>query len=202
MRIKICGITSGKDALDACEAGADALGFIFWEGSKRYIAPREVRAIVADLPPFVTVVGVFVDESREGVAERVESARLDVVQLHGSESPEFCAALDTTVIKAFRVRGEEVIEEFARYPVSAYLLDTYQKGVPGGTGLVGNWEVAKRAAARGRVILSGGLTPENVAEGIKKVMPYGVDVSGGVEESDRKKSREKMRLFVERARGA
>ncbi|MCP3677797.1 MAG: phosphoribosylanthranilate isomerase [Deltaproteobacteria bacterium] len=202
VRIKICGITLREDALGACEAGADALGFIFWQGSKRYIDPDEAKKIVKALPPFVTSVGVFVDERHDRISEIVDLVGLDVVQLHGTESPEFCAAVKRPVVKAFRVTGEEVVSELSRYNVSAYLLDTYREGVSGGTGETFNWDIARKATVSGRVILAGGLTPENISDAVGQVEPYGVDVSSGVEMSEGKKDLERVRLFIERAREA
>lgn len=202
MRIKICGITTAEDALDACDAGADALGFIFWKGSRRYVEPDEARRIVKGLPPFVTTVGVFVDEDLDTISGIVDLVGLDAVQLHGSETPEFCDSATRPVIKAFRVRGEEVLKELSHYHVSACLLDAYREGVPGGTGEVFNWEIARRAAAQGRVILAGGLTPENVGEAVQRVRPYGVDVSSGVERSAGKKDMDKVKRFIEKAREA
>ncbi len=202
VRIKICGITLREDALGACEAGADALGFIFWQGSKRYIDPDEAKKIVKALPPFVTTVGVFVDERHDRISEIVDLVGLDVVQLHGTESPEFCAAVKRPVVKAFRVTGEGVVSELSRYNVSAYLLDTYREGVSGGTGETFNWDIARKATVSGRVILAGGLTPENISDAVGQVGPYGVDVSSGVEMSEGKKDLERVRLFIERAREA
>ena len=202
VRIKICGITSREDALGACEAGADALGFIFWQGSKRYVDPDEAKKIVKVLPPFVTIVGVFVDESHDKISEIVDLVGLDAVQLHGTESPEFCAAVKRPVIKAFRVTGEEVVSELSRYSVSAYLLDTYREGVLGGTGKTFNWDIARKATPSGRVILAGGLTPENIADAVRQVGPYGIDVSSGVEMSEGKKDMDRVRLFIESARAA
>ncbi|MFQ5328400.1 MAG: phosphoribosylanthranilate isomerase [Thermodesulfobacteriota bacterium] len=202
VRIKICGITNCEDALGVCEAGADAVGFIFFQGSRRYVDPDEARQIVKALPPFVTTVGVFVDASHDTIAEIVELAGLDVVQLHGDESPDFCAAVKMPVIKAFRVSDGEMAGELARYTVSACLLDTYRKGIPGGTGESFDWEIARKVTPCARVILAGGLTPENVADAVGQVKPYGVDVSGGVEQSEGKKDMDRVRRFIESARGA
>ena len=201
MRIKICGIILREDALGACEAGADALGFIFWQGSKRYIDPDEAKKIVKALPPFVTTVGVFVDERHDKISEIIELVGLDVVQLHGTEPPEFCDTIPRPVIKAFRVTGEEVVSELSRYNVSAYLLDTYREGVPGGTGKTFNWDLALEAKKSGKpIILSGGLHPGNVAEAIEKVRPYAVDVASGVEKEPGRKDYRKMEKFVKEAR--
>jgi phosphoribosylanthranilate isomerase len=194
-----------EDALLAAGAGADALGFIFYEKSPRFIAPKEARSIVAALPPFITPVGVFVDEEAGRVKEIAGEVGLFAVQLHGSETPTYCASLRISVIKAFRVRGPEDIPALGDYSsvVSALLLDAYKKGEMGGTGEVFDWDLAVRARehAGGRpIILSGGLTPENVAAALLKVRPYAVDVSSGVETAPGKKDAEKVREFIRRAK--
>ncbi len=205
VRVKICGITNAPDALLAAGAGADALGFIFYEKSPRYIPPERAGEIVKALPPFITPVGVFVDEDEARVLEVIHEARLSAIQLHGSETPDYCASVGISVIKSFRVRGPGVIEDIAPYKgvVSALLLDSYKKGEMGGTGEVFDWELAVKAreeAGRWPIILSGGLTPENVGEAVKRVRPYAVDVSSGVEASPGRKDPEKVRDFVRRAK--
>lgn len=202
VRIKICGITDPGDATAAVDAGADALGFIFYKKSPRYISPEEAEQIVIKLPPFVTAVGVFVDETDEEVNRIVKLARLGCAQLHGSETPVVCSRVEAKVIKALRVRDEKDIEGLRGYCVSAFLLDTFKEGVPGGTGETFDWDLAVAAKDLGPVILSGGLTPENVADAILKVRPYGVDVSSGVELSPGKKDHYNMRRFIEKARAA
>jgi phosphoribosylanthranilate isomerase len=199
-KVKICGITSPEDALFAAEAGADALGFVFYEGSPRHVFPETVMEIISALPPFVTTVGVFVNAPPAEIREVLALTGLDVVQLHGDEPPEE-ASLFPRVIKAFRVRDVTVLEEIRRFRASAYLLDTYDPDVPGGTGKSFNWEIAREAARFGPVILAGGLTPGNVAEAVRTARPYAVDVSSGVEAEKGKKDPEKVRLFIERAKG-
>jgi len=206
IKVKICGITNIEDALASCEYGADALGFIFYKKSPRFIEPERVKKIIRELPPFVTTVGVFVDDDADRISEIADAAKLDIIQLHGSEPPEFCNVFKRKIIKAFKIqeqgaRGKGQENEIRRYTVSAYLLDTYKEGVEGGTGETFNWEIAKEAKGFGRIILAGGLTPQNVAEAVETVMPYGVDVSSGVEQKPGKKDLQKVKNFIERAKG-
>jgi phosphoribosylanthranilate isomerase len=202
VKVKICGITNLEDALISVEYGGDALGFVFYEKSPRYIGPEDVASIIKELPPFVTTVGVFVNETVERINDIRRLSGIDVVQLHGDETPETCEAIGNKVIKAFRVSGQRpaVSGQLQRYRVSAYLLDTYREGIPGGTGETFEWDLAIEAKKYGRIILAGGLTPDNVAEAVKKVRPYAVDVSSGVEERPGKKDLKKVRKFIERAK--
>jgi phosphoribosylanthranilate isomerase len=201
VRVKICGITNIDDAAAAVEFGADALGFVFYKASPRHVAPEEARKIILELPPFVTTVGVFVDEERAGVEKTLLEAGIDVAQLHGDEPPEDCA-VGRRAIKAIRVRDMGDVELLRHYSVSAYLLDTYSPDVPGGTGQTFNWDIAVEAKAFGRIILAGGLSPENVSEAVAYVRPFAVDVSSGVEAEKGKKDLSRMKLFIERAKGA
>ena len=175
VKIKICGITNLEDALLAAELGADALGFIFYPKSPRKVAPETAREIIAQLPPFVASVGVFVDEAAAVVQELAAKVRLDWVQLHGQESPEYCRNLGRRVIKGFRIQDENSLRELAPYrdAVQAFLLDTYKKGQVGGTGEVFDWHLAREAKKFGRIILAGGLTPENVSQAIAIAGPAG-----------------------------
>lgn len=202
VRVKICGITSRKDAELAAEAGADALGLIFVPGTPRYIDSDTARGIIKDLSPWVTPVGVFTDHPIEDVERLMRWCGFLTVQLHGSESPEYCQSLTGSVIKAFRVGGGHDLPPLQAYRVHAYLLDTFVEGKFGGTGQTFPFELACRAKAFGRVIVSGGLTPENVAQMIREVGPYGVDVSSGVEAQPGRKDPQKMRDFVARVREA
>ncbi len=201
VKVKICGITTVVDALSAADAGADAIGFIFWNKSPRYVEPQDAAAIIAELPPFLKTVGVFVDEDPEVIASVVEATGIDCVQLHGNESPEDTEKVKrmvtAPVIKAVRMRGEDDLSRLSAYRVSAILLDAFREGVPGGTGKVFDWNLAVRAKSAGRIILSGGLTPENVAGAIRKVTPYAVDVSTGVESAPGKKDANKIKDFME-----
>ncbi|MBI4777672.1 phosphoribosylanthranilate isomerase [Candidatus Desantisbacteria bacterium] len=200
MAIKICGITNIEDALFAVEAGADALGFIFAKKSPRLVGREIVKTIIKQIPPFVTTVGVFVDEPLDVVQDIVEYCGIDIVQLHGKESPLYCSQINRRVIKAFRIQDAASLMILPDYQVCGYLLDTFIEGVDGGTGKQFDWNLAKDAKKYGRIILAGGLNPENVAEAIMQVKPYGVDVSSGVECLPGKKNRAMMMEFVHRVR--
>ncbi|MEW6439703.1 MAG: phosphoribosylanthranilate isomerase [bacterium] len=201
-RIKICGITRWDDAERAAGLGVDALGFVFWPSSPRAIAPAAAADIIRRLPPFVVPVGVFVDAPPDRIFATIEACRLGAVQLHGNEEPELCGRIPVKVIKAFRIRESTLPEEIGRYAVDAILLDTFRPGVAGGTGCTFPWEVARRARAYGRVILAGGLTPENVGQAIEAVSPYAVDVSSGVEIEPGRKDPALMAAFVREVRDA
>jgi phosphoribosylanthranilate isomerase len=203
LRVKICGITNIEDALAAIACGADALGFIFYPESPRSVTPEVARAIISTLPPFISTVGVFVDKDIETLKTIVSETGLDVVQLHGSEPPEYCN-LDKKTIKAIRVKDISDLDLLNQYKAaSAFLLDTYSPDTIGGTGHVFNWEIALEAKRLGRIILAGGLTPDNIEEAVKLVQPYGIDVASGVEGSEKgKKDHHKLRLFIEKARKA
>jgi len=186
-RVKVCGITRLEDARRAVDLGADALGFIFHPGSPRCISPEKAAEIIGRLPPFVACVGVFVNTSARRVRSVVRACRLSAVQFHGEESPDYCGGFPVKVIKGFRVKGSRLPAGISRYAVDALLLDTFRAGVPGGTGRVFDWDVARRAARYGRIILAGGLTPGNVREAVETVRPFAVDVASGVESSPGKK---------------
>jgi phosphoribosylanthranilate isomerase len=199
VRIKICGITNLKDALLAAALGADALGFIFYPRSPRALAPETARDIIAQLPPFITTVGVFVDEEAATVRELAARVGLDWLQLHGNESPEYCRSLGRRVIKGFRIKNQSSLADLAVYrdAVQALLLDTYIKGLPGGTGESFDWQLAREARQFGPIILAGGLTPDNVAQAVTTALPVAVDVASGVEAAPGKKDPEKLRAFFE-----
>jgi phosphoribosylanthranilate isomerase len=201
-KVKIDGITNLDDALAAVEFGADALGFVFVPNTPRYIEPAKAAEIIARLPPFVTNVGVFVNDSQEHIKQIADQCKLSVLQLHGQEPPDFCLQFNRKVIKAFRIKDEESLTDLPKYTVSAYLLDTYVKGAMGGTGVTFDWRLALEAKKYGLVILAGGLNPENVAKAIQQVYPYGVDVSSGVEAKPGKKDHGKMKNFIKAARNA
>ncbi|MFZ2154594.1 MAG: phosphoribosylanthranilate isomerase [Bradyrhizobium sp.] len=202
-KIKICGITNLDDAMAAVDFGSDALGFVFFRESPRAISPQNAASIIAKLPAFTTTVGVFVDSPQDEIQKIVNMTGIDAIQLHGDEPPESCR-LQRRVIKGIRVKSLESLEPLKGYRdlVSAFLLDTFAPHMPGGTGQVFNWDIAIEAKNFGRIILAGGLTPENISEAIRKVRPYAVDVSSGVELAKGKKDHQKMRLFIERARSA
>lgn len=199
VKVKICGITNLEDALAAVDFGADALGFVFYKGSPRYISPDAAREIIRQLPPLITTVGVFVDETPERIEETLRHVPIDIAQLHGHEPPESCL-LSRRVIKAIRVKELSDLEPLKRYKVSAFLLDTYTPESLGGTGQIFNWDIAVAAKQFGNIILAGGLNPENIERAIRWVRPYAVDVSSGIEEEKGKKNLRKMRLFIERAK--
>ncbi|HTI69738.1 MAG TPA: phosphoribosylanthranilate isomerase [Candidatus Limnocylindria bacterium] len=203
-RVKICGITDFPDALLAVAAGADALGFVFYPESPRFLRPAAAAAICRALPPFVARVGLFVNASAEEVRSTVAESGIDTVQFHGDESPEFCRQwLDRLrVLKAFRVRDRHSLIPLATYvdAADAFLLDAYVHGVPGGTGTTFNWDLARDAASLGRpIILAGGLTPANVGAAVAAVGPFAVDVSSGVERAPGKKDRTKVVDFIRAA---
>ena len=201
-RIKICGITNLADARLAVDYGAAALGFIFYRPSRRAIDPVLAAEICAALPPFVTKVGVFVNESAAAIQQVVAGCRLDAIQLHGEELPAFCRPWSVQVIKAIRVRDAHSLRAAAEYDVDALLLDTYTAAERGGTGQVFDWALAVQAktAVRPPLILSGGLTPENVGDAIRQVAPFAVDVASGVEAEPGRKDPEKLRRFCEAVR--
>lgn len=185
----------------AVDAGADALGFVFHDESPRYVTPKEAAGIIAALPPFIQTVGLFVNRPLEFVNETAARCRLDLVQLHGDEPPEFCDAVERRVVKAFRVKDITSLDPIRHYRVAAHLLDAYSPTAYGGTGLTFNWDIAKVAKEFGPVILAGGLTPDNVRKAVEAVMPYAVDVSGGVESAPGRKEAAKVREFIWRAKG-
>jgi phosphoribosylanthranilate isomerase len=203
MRIKICGIRDEAGALAAAEAGADAIGLIF-APSRRQVDLAQARRIAGSLPPFITRVGVFVNETFDRVRSLVDGVRLDAVQLHGDEPADYCRAvrdLGVTTIKAIQVAGPLDVDRVRDLPVSAVLLDSYRPGQRGGTGEPFDWRFAVPVAAAVPVILSGGLTADNVAAGIAAVKPYAVDASSGVE-TDGRKDPVKIRAFVHAAHAA
>jgi phosphoribosylanthranilate isomerase len=201
VRIKICGITNLEDALLAAELGADALGFIFYAKSPRHVAPETARSVIAQLPPFVAAVGVFVDEDAAVVQELAGRVGLDWVQLHGQESPEYCRNLGRKVIKGFRIQDEGSLRRLADYQsaAQAMLLDTYKKGQVGGTGEIFDWHVARQAKKYGPIILAGGLTSDNVAQAIATAGPAAVDAASGTEAAPGKKDPARLRAFFEAA---
>lgn len=197
-KIKICGITNLPDAQLAMELGADALGFIFYPKSPRYIKVGDAANICNALPPFVTKVGVFVDELEYEIEKAVGECLLNALQFHGEEPPGFCVKFAAKSIKAIRMRDEDSLRAAAEYDVDALLLDTYTDTERGGTGRTFDWSLAIKAKEIGTpIILSGGLTTVNVQEAIRKVRPYAVDVSSGVEREPGKKDPEKLRRFIE-----
>ena len=200
IRVKFCGFTHQDDVAQAVALGADALGFVFYGPSSRYVSPAHAQTLTRSVPAFVTRVGLFVNEEAETVQRIFEIARLNLIQYHGEESPEFCDAVGIPYIKAFRVRkGMDLRTEMDRYPnASGFLLDAYVKGQPGGTGERFNWELIPHSHAP--IILAGGLTPDNAKDAIDQVAPWALDVSGGIETKPGRKDPDKMARFMNACR--
>ena len=199
--VKICGVTRVEDALAAAEAGADFVGINFYPHSPRCVTRERAAEIVQALPQGVKAVGVFVNESPERINRIAAQAGLQLVQLHGAETPEDASQIRLPVIKALRIEGESDLAAAEAYKVDLFLIDT-PSDLWGGSGKTGDWMIAAEASKRLRAFLAGGLTPENVAEAVRTVSPYGVDVSSGVESSPGIKDRTRIALFIERARAA
>ncbi len=204
VKVKICGLTNLGDALAAAEAGADALGFLFYEPSPRWIKIEAAAAIIRQLPLAVAKVGVFVNAPPEQVQRAIGECGLNLLQFHGEESPDYCVQFGLSSMKAFRLRDAASLEALPAYQkTQSWLLDAYTPGFWGGTGRTCDWELAVAAQKFGRPIyLAGGLTPENVAEAVRCVRPYAVDVSGGVEAAPGRKDPLKVRAFVRAAKSA
>jgi phosphoribosylanthranilate isomerase len=202
LRVKICGITSLDDALWAIEAGADAIGLIFVEGTPRYITPAAAAAIVAGLPPFVCAVGVFWDHPPAHVAAIVAECRLGAVQLHGVEPPEAVAATPVPVLKSIKVQDAHGLAQLDRYKPAAFLLDSPARWSEGEARVPISWTLAREATARGRIVLAGGLTPETVSEAVRVARPWGVDVNSGVEAVPGRKDPAKVARFIQAGRAA
>lgn len=192
--VKICGITRPEDAAAAVDAGAGAIGFIFWPGSPRFIDPHRARKIAAMLPPFVTPVGVFVNQPLDHVNGVSDLVRLGAVQLHGDETPAFAAAVTGPVIKAISLAARDVRE----WPATVrLLLDVHDPVARGGTGRTIDWTAASEVAAQRPILLAGGLTPDNVADAVARVRPFGIDVSSGVESAPGIKDHRRLRALFE-----
>ena len=201
VKVKICGITNIQDALLAIDCGADALGFVF-APSPRRVTPAQVQDMVSQLPSSICKVGVFVDFELEAVNNIKSTCHLDIVQLHGSESPEYCQAFFPDVVKSFQVRDKTILELLPRYKVKAYLLDSYHAKLKGGTGHSFDWSIALEAKKYGTIILSGGLNLNNIPQAITAVQPFAVDVSSGVESMPGKKDAGKLEAFIKAAKQA
>ncbi|MEN4949173.1 phosphoribosylanthranilate isomerase [Pseudomonas proteolytica] len=203
VRSKICGITRMEDALAAVEAGADAIGFVFYAKSPRAVTVQQARAIIAGLPPFVTTVGLFVNASACELNETLDAVPLDLLQFHGDETPDECAGYHRPYIKALRVKaGDDIAASCAAYAgASGILLDAYVEGIPGGTGEAFDWSLIPQGLSK-PIILAGGLCAENVAQAIAQVRPYAVDVSGGVEQGKGIKDSAKIRAFMQAVRSS
>src|SRR6266705_408011 len=202
-KVKICGLTNLPDGLAAAEAGADALGFVFYDQSPRLVTVEAAGAIIRALPPFIVKVGVFVNAPEDLVFRAISQCGLNLLQFHGDESPEYCLQFGLMSMKAFRMRDEQSLEALAAYKTDAWLLDAYAPDKPGGTGATFNWDLAIAARKWGRpIFLAGGLTPDNVAQAVQRARPYAVDVSSGVETAPGKKDAAKVKEFIEAVRAA
>ncbi len=201
--VKICGITCVEDALIAADAGADAVGLMFYDGSPRHVSVGRAGEIHRALPPHISRVGVFVNADAAEVTQAIAACGLSILQFHGEETPEFCRQFPLMTVKAFRVSDAQSLSPLQKYATDAWLLDAHIPDARGGTGTRFNWDLAVEAQKLGRpILLAGGLTPENVGEAIARVQPFGVDVSSGVELAPGRKCPEKVRAFVAAARSA
>ncbi|MGB1849612.1 MAG: phosphoribosylanthranilate isomerase [Litorivicinaceae bacterium] len=199
-RVKFCGLRHKDDVAEAVALGVDALGFVFYEPSSRCVAPEDAATLTRAVPAFLTRVGLFVNENAETIKRIFEIARLNLIQYHGEESPEFCDSVGLPYIKAFRVQQDTDIRgAMDRYPnASGFLLDAYVKGQPGGTGERFDWGLIPRSYAP--IILAGGLTPDNAKDAIEQVAPWALDVSGGIESKPGRKDPDKMARFMDACR--
>jgi phosphoribosylanthranilate isomerase len=202
MKVKVCGITSYEDAAMVVDQGADALGFNFYPHSPRYLKPEDARSIILRLPPFVTAVGLFVNVTDVNrVSEMAHVAGVQVLQLHGDETPEYCGRLASwPLIKALRIGNDGIPRDLAAYPVQGFLLDARDDALFGGTGRSFDWSLAKDIQRIRPIILAGGLRPDNVKEAIRIAAPYGVDVCSGVESAPGKKDANKLMRFMNEVR--
>jgi len=204
MKVKICGITNAEDAQVAVLAGADALGFVFYSKSPRFVEPKVAKQIISGLPPFVLPIGVFVNEEPKVVRNVMEECGLALAQLHGDETPAYCESLERPVLRGIRLRDRGSFLAMAEYKgragVRGFVVDAFSESAYGGTGKTTEWDLAVEAARAAPILLAGGLTPENVQEAIQKVKPYGVDVSSGLEASPGKKDPAKVQAFIHAAK--
>lgn len=198
--VKICGLTNLEDTMDALELGADFLGFNFYPDSPRYVEPALVGEILEEVPDNILKVGVFVNADRQYVIDTALDLNLDLLQFHGDESPEYCDAMGRPWLKAFRLKDESDLGAIVRYRSEFLLVDSFVERVFGGTGVVSNWDLAKKAKSHGKLFLSGGLKPENIDLALHAVRPYAVDVASGVEESIGIKDRYKMEEFIQKVK--
>ena len=196
-KVKICGITNSLDAQQVCNSGADAIGLVFYPPSPRYVELDQAVNIVAALPPFMTSVALFVNADRTQIDAVLEKVKVDIIQFHGDESESFCASFSRPYIKAIRMQDEVDLYALEKqyFTARALLLDTYKKGIPGGTGESFNWDKVPYDLST-PIILAGGLDSENIAQAIRQVKPYAVDVSGGVEAAKGRKDHNKIIAFM------
>jgi phosphoribosylanthranilate isomerase len=199
--VKICGITTLDDAFDALDCGADLLGFNFYPDSKRYIDPIDAKKIFEDLPPAIPKVGIFVNADQQLVVDLAVDLSLDILQFHGDETPEYCSQFGRSWWRAFRPASDKDILEIPKYEeAEGYLIDAYVEKAFGGTGVVSNWDLAVKAKKYGKIILSGGLKPDNIEMALQTVKPYAVDVASGVEDFPGVKNLHKMEEFIAKVR--
>jgi len=197
IKVKVCGITNLEDAIKSIELGADALGFIFYKKSKRYITPGKAKRIIKELPPFVSKVGVFVNSSLDDIVKISNTTGISAIQLHGDESQAFCNRLKLPVIKTIRVKDRINKQSVESFQAQAILFDTYKDNEYGGTGISFDWRIISKSRINNNIILSGGLNPDNVAKAVNIVKPYAVDVSSGVEKEPGVKDHRKIKKFIE-----
>ena len=201
VKVKICGLTNLADGIAASEAGADVLGFVFYEQSPRCVSIEAAAAIIRALPPFIVKAGVFVNAPEESVVRAIRQCGLNLLQFHGDETPDYCLQFGLMSMKAFRIRDAASLQVLRNYPTDAWLLDACNPDKLGGTGETFNWDLALEARAWGRpIFLAGGLTPENVAAAIRRAHPYAVDVSSGVEAAPGRKDHAKIKAFIQAAK--
>ena len=203
VKVKICGLTRPEDAQAAAAAGADLVGFMFYQPSTRCVSFAQAAALSRVLPAHIVRVGVFVNPDADTVAQAIATCGLTMLQFHGDEPPDFCAQFGLMTLKAFRIRDAASLAALPSHPADAWLLDAWSPAAPGGTGERFNWELAVAARKLGRpIFLAGGLTPENVATAVRQVQPFGVDVSSGVESAPGVKDAAKIHAFVAAAKAA
>lgn len=202
VKVKICGITNSEDALKIVRLRPHALGFVFYKKSRRYIAPEEAKEIIRKLPKSIKKIGVFVNAKENNIKSIAKNLKLDMLQFHGKESPAFCKRFkDYKIIKAFRIKDKNSLKNIKKYQVWAFLLDSYQKNLFGGTARVFDWRIVRRAAlCQKNIFLSGGLNSKNVKTAIKLIRPGWVDVSSSVEIKPGKKDYNKVKKFIEAVR--
>jgi phosphoribosylanthranilate isomerase len=201
VKVKICGITNLADAKAATEAGADVLGFVFYDRSPRFVSFDAAARMIRELPPYIVKAGVFVNAPADSVLRAVRDCGLNLLQFHGDEAPDYCLQFGLMSMKAFRIRDADSLQALRKYPTDAWLLDAYDPHKLGGTGEVFNWDLALEAQSWGRpIFLAGGLTPENVAEAVSRARPYAVDVSSGVEATLGRKDHARVKAFVQAAK--
>lgn len=203
IRVKICGITTIEDALFCIAEGVCALGFNFYLKSPRYIDPLKANEIIRQLPPFVSAVGLFVNEDINSVENIIKLSGIDTVQFHGDETADYCRHFKgIRIIKAFRIKKKDDMKIIFGYDVNGYLLDSYHPRLYGGTGLAFSWDILKSLSNKDRIIVAGGIKPDNVANLLQNVTPYGIDICSGVEKKpglkDKTKIKEMMKIVVSR----